>query len=201
LELASIGAMIARLADADIFSWLESKKEPTETEVYRAATIVADRLCGAIAKDIVHSERKMQQLSALSAYLDLRGYREVLEPGNLHYVPSAPGTYAFFRTVPVAMGRSAFLPVDALIQPTESRMDGLPLLIQAESRSSFQETARHRDAHHETVHGLRMTYGEKVSFTLMLEGYFGADYLGTQAAEGIDWVWQHRLDDLPDLGI
>jgi len=41
-----------------------------------------------------------------------------------------------------------------------------------------------------------MTYGAEVPFVLMLGGYFGGDYLGTQAAEGIDWVWQHRLNDL-----
>ena len=46
-----------------------------------------------------------------------------------------------------------------------------------------------------------MTYGEDVPLALMLGGYFGSDYLGVQASEGIDWVWQHRLDDLTQLGL
>jgi hypothetical protein len=74
LELASIGAMIARLADADIFSWLESKKEPTETEVYRAATIVADRLCGAIANPIIRNAQEKRQLDTIRRWLEGRGY-------------------------------------------------------------------------------------------------------------------------------
>lgn len=32
-------------------------------------------------------------------------------------------------------------------------------------------------------------------------GYFGSDYLGYEAAEGIDWVWEHRIDDLVKLGL
>jgi hypothetical protein len=200
-ELTAIGTRVALLADVDIFPWLESKKNPTNDEVYRAATIVADRLCGAIAKEVVRAERKIQQLSVLSVYLDSRGYREVFDPGEQRFDLGEPGTYTFFTSLPAAMGKHAFLPMDALIHPTDSRPDGLPVLILAESHSSFQEATRNRDEHFDTVHGLRMTYGDDVPFALMLGGYFGADYLGTQAAEGVDWIWQHRLDDLSHLGI
>jgi type II restriction enzyme len=51
------------------------------------------------------------------------------------------------------------------------------------------------------MHGLRVVYGQRVRLALLLSGYFDAGYLGTQAAEGVDWVWQHRLDDLQYLGI
>ena len=51
------------------------------------------------------------------------------------------------------------------------------------------------------VHQLRNTYGQSVKFLLFLCGYFGSDYLGYEAAEGIDWVWEHRMDDLAKLGI
>jgi hypothetical protein len=48
---------------------------------------------------------------------------------------------------------------------------------------------------------LQATYGETVTFVLFLCGYFGSDYLGYEAAEGIDWVWEHRIDDLANLGL
>jgi len=48
---------------------------------------------------------------------------------------------------------------------------------------------------------LRGTYGEKVRFILFLCGYFDSGYLGYEAAEGIDWVWEHRIDDLSLFGI
>jgi hypothetical protein len=31
---------------------------------------------------------------------------------------------------------------------------------------------------------------------LFLCGYFDSGYLGYEAAEGIDWVWEHRISDL-----
>ena len=99
------------------------------------------------------------------------------------------------------MGRDALLPIDAVVQPIEPRIDGLPVLIQGESHGSFTEAMRHRFAHRALARALRMSYDDDVPFALMLGGYFGGDYLGTQAAEGVDWVWQHRIDDLERLGV
>lgn len=38
-------------------------------------------------------------------------------------------------------------------------------------------------------------------FVLFFCGYFGSDCLGYEAAEGLDWVWEHRIDDLPRPGL
>jgi hypothetical protein len=51
------------------------------------------------------------------------------------------------------------------------------------------------------VHQLQAAYGKDVVFVLFLCGYFGSDYLGYEAAEGIDWVWEHRIDDLLKLDL
>lgn len=51
------------------------------------------------------------------------------------------------------------------------------------------------------MYQLQATYGADVVFVLFLCGYFGSDYLGYEAAEGIDWVWEHRIDDLEHLGL
>ena len=42
---------------------------------------------------------------------------------------------------------------------------------------------------------LRNTYGVDVSYSLFLCGYFDSGYLGYEAAEGIDWIWEHRIND------
>ena len=47
---------------------------------------------------------------------------------------------------------------------------------------------------------LKNTYGN-VSYSLFLCGYFDSGYLGYEAAEGIDWIWEHRINDLEQLGI
>ena len=48
---------------------------------------------------------------------------------------------------------------------------------------------------------LRNTYGTSTRFILFLCGYFDSGYLGYEAAEGIDWVWEHRIDDLSLFGV
>ena len=48
---------------------------------------------------------------------------------------------------------------------------------------------------------LRQSYGENVRFVLFLCGYFDSGYLGYEAAEGIDWVWEHRIRDLGEFGL
>ena len=40
------------------------------------------------------------------------------------------------------------------------------------------------------------TYGDTTLFVLFLCGYFDEGYLGYEAAEGIAWVWEHRIEDL-----
>jgi len=36
---------------------------------------------------------------------------------------------------------------------------------------------------------------------LFLCGYFDSGYLGYEAAEWIDWIWEHRIEDLAQLGL
>ena len=48
---------------------------------------------------------------------------------------------------------------------------------------------------------LRREHGREVNFILFLCGYFNSGYLGYEAAEGIDWVWEHRIDDLAQFGV
>ena len=93
------------------------------------------------------------------------------------------------------------IPVDVVIQPTKLRKDHLPILIEAKSAGDFTNTNKRRKEEATKIHQLQATYGENVPFVLFLCGYFGSDYLGYEAAEGIDWIWEHRIDDLVKLGL
>jgi len=50
-DLKRIEQTIVKLIDRDVFPWLGHKKKPGKVEVRRAATIVADRLCGDETRD------------------------------------------------------------------------------------------------------------------------------------------------------
>ena len=65
-ELSRICRVISTMLDRDIFPWLDGAKGPTDHERHRASTIVADRLCSAVAKDTVRSAAKTYQLSLLA---------------------------------------------------------------------------------------------------------------------------------------
>ena len=55
-----IRRVIEQLADRDIFHWLDSDQEPDQLDLYRAATIVADRLCGAISDPIIRNAQEQR---------------------------------------------------------------------------------------------------------------------------------------------
>lgn len=51
------------------------------------------------------------------------------------------------------------------------------------------------------VSQLRATFGPEVTLDLFLCGYFDATYLGYEAANHMDWVWEHRIQDFEVLGV
>jgi len=57
-DLGKIAVLIRRMAAPDIFVWIERDEPPTGQEVYRAAAIVADRLCGAVANPIIRDTQE-----------------------------------------------------------------------------------------------------------------------------------------------
>ena len=110
-------------------------------------------------------------------------------------------TYAFRMNLAVGKALKVNIPVDVVIQPKKRRKDRLPILIEAKSAGDFTNTNKRRKEEATKIHQLQAAYGDTVPFVLFLCGYFGSDYLGYEAAEGIDWVWEHRIDDLVKLGL
>jgi len=85
--------------------------------------------------------------------------------------------------------------------PKKATKGGFPIFIEAKSAGDFTNTNKRRKEEAMKMTQLRSTYGRKVQFSLFLCGYFDSGYLGYEAAEGIDWVWEHRIDDLALIGI
>jgi len=200
-DLTKICNILTRLLDRDIFPWLENHEGPTDHERERASTIVADRLCSAVANPIVRNAQERRQLALIGDYLDRLGYRKQAYPLGKPLTGMEPGTYTFRLNVPVGKTRRVNIPIDVVIQPKKLRKDRLPILVEAKSAGDFTNTNKRRKEEATKIHQLQATYGETVTFVLFLCGYFGSDYLGYEAAEGIDWVWEHRIDDLRKLGL
>lgn len=204
IELGKIAGVIQRMADLDIFVWLERGDAPSELERYRAATIIADRLCGAIANPIIRNAQEERQLNALSTWLDERRYASLPAGGQRSFESMSPGTFAFRMNVPAEQegtNRQVNIPVDAVIMPKTAQPGDLPLLVEAKSAGDFTNVNKRRKEEAAKMTQLRQTYGEDVRYVLFLCGFFDSGYLGYEAAEGIDWVWEHRVEDLGEFGL
>lgn len=201
-ELKKIGAIIVKMADPDIFVWLNRTKPITDEELSRAATIVADRLCGAISDPIIRNAQEKRQLFAIEAWLKKKGYKLHQSGNGAKFYQMRPGTYSFRTNVPVKMvnagssEKTVNIPIDVVAMPLSARKGNFPLLIEAKSAGDFTNVNKRRKEEAQKMSQLRGTYGKAIRFGLFLCGYFDSGYLGYEAAEGIDWVWEHRIDDL-----
>jgi XamI restriction endonuclease len=192
-QLGRVAAIIERLADPDIFVWVNRAAPATDVEIHRAATIIADRLCGAVANPIVRNAQEKRQLAEIKAWLEARGYSQTIVGDGTKFNAMQPGTFSFRMNVPVKLEggvKTVNIPVDAVIMP-----------LTAASAGDFTNTNKRRKEEAVKMAQLRNTYGAGIRFNLFLCGYFDSGYLGYEAAEGIDWVWEHRIDDLALFGL
>jgi hypothetical protein len=202
-NLEKICGLILKMADPDLFDWLSKKKAPDGSQVNRAATIVADRLCGSVANPIIRNAQERRQLDVIATWLQARGYRRHLG-GNSDFRTMLPGTYSFRMNVPVGgdNGSNAInIPIDAVIMRQSAKSGDFPLLVEAKSAGDFTNTNKRRKEEAQKMNQLRHSYGDRIEFILFLCGYFGSGYLGYEAAEAIDWVWEHRIDDFQNFGL
>jgi len=143
-------------------------------------------------------------LAAIGDWLTSLGYENRPAGEGEAYDKMRPGTYSYRLNVPVELdgsARTVNIPIDAVVMPKASKAGDLPLLIEAKSAGDFTNVNKRRKEEAAKMHQLRRTYGDHVRFILFLCGYFDSGYLGYEAAEGIDWVWEHRIDDLAEFGL
>jgi len=203
VELRKIGRIIELMADPDIFVWFKRSAPPSQEEIHRAATIVADRLCGSVANPIIRNAQEKRQLASIKAWLEARRYKQIPLGDGIKFKDMAPGTFSFRMNVPVTLegGKQVKIPVDTAVMLKKAKRGDLPLFFEAKSAGDFTNVNKRRKEEAMKMAQLRNTYGKGVRFNLFLCGYFDSGYLGYEAAEGIDWVWEHRIDDLAKFGL
>ncbi|MSR56149.1 MAG: XamI family restriction endonuclease [Planctomycetaceae bacterium] len=195
-------AIVDQLLDRDIFPWLAGKNTPTTEVRHRAATIVADRLCNAVANPIIRNAQEQRQLAMIEKFLIAKRYRKKQHSAGLPLTDMESGTFSFRMILLVGEApRPVRIPIDAVIQPHKLRQSRLPILVEAKSAGDFTNTNKRQKEEATKAHQLRAKFGNDVEFILFLCGYFDAGYLGYEAAELIDWVWEHRVEDLGQFGI
>lgn len=198
-----IVAVLRRLVDEDLLPWIahNNGKSPTVAQRNRAALVIADRLCGALSDPLIRNAQEKRQMASIAKFLEERGYRraKVVSYGELK-----PGEYAYHLNIKVALEDgvepTVNIPVDVAILPQSAHCGELPLMIEAKSAGDFANVNKRRKEEAQKIAQLKRTYGD-VNFVLFLCGYFDGGYLGYEASEGIDWIWEHRISDMVKLGL
>ena len=93
------------------------------------------------------------------------------------------------------------IPVDIVIQPHDAAPADLPMFVEAKSAGDFTNVNKRRKEEAAKAGQLRRRFGSRTRFVLFLGGHFDSGYLGYEAAEGIDWVWEHRIEDFEEFGL
>ena len=145
-ELQHISNIIIKMADPDIFTWLPKKRNPDETEIIRSSTIIADRLCGAVADPIIRNAQEKRQLAAISELLQSKGYS--LTENGRRFNEMTPGSFSFHTNIPVYVageqGEAVNIPVDVAIMPLSAQPGDMPVLLEAKSAGDFTNVNKRR---------------------------------------------------------
>lgn len=200
-NLTRICRLFDQMLDVDLFPWLAAKLRPSRKERHRASTIIADRLCGSMSDPIIRNAQEKRQLAVIGAHLKKKGYVQKSLPAGKLLNEMEAGTFTFRLNVVVGGERKVNIPIDVVIQPKKPRAGRLPILVEAKSAGDFTNVNKRRKEEAAKMHQLKATFGPHVEFILFLCGYFDSGYLGYEAAEGIDWIWEHRIEDFELLGI
>lgn len=197
-SIAKMIGVIDRMMDKELFPWLGSNTI-TQQQRKRSASIVADRLTGVLSDPIIRNAQENRQLIAISKYLKSKGYTYLNKVESFVNMPQK--TFSFHVNVPTYIGqdKKINMPIDVVIRSAENTK--YPYLVECKSAGDFTNTNKRRKEEGIKIAQLKETYGEEINFCLFLCGYFDTSYLGYEAAEGIDWIWEHRISDFEKLGI
>ncbi len=199
IEIGKIAKVLSRLFDRTLCPWIEHDDQPTPSQRRIAASVVADRMCGMMSDPIIRNEQERRQLRAISSWLAQRGYTFVKADSIADFRDMLPGTYTYHLNVTVK-NPSANMPIDVAIRRKDESFR-LPLLVECKSAGDFTNTNKRRKEEAQKISQLKATYGDDIDFVLFLCGYFDSGYLGYEAGEKIDWIWEHRIQDFSKAGV
>lgn len=193
-EINRLIDLIQELIDPVAFPWIVEHREPTAAEREGAALIVADRSARTFFDPVLRNEQEARQVSLLTTYLSDRDYRESCDGVG---VDLPPGTWCIHRNVPCRdeSGRYVNLPVDCVVNPGQ---ESPTLLIEMKSAGDFTNVNKRRKEEAAKAAAVNREFGSDAVYVLQLFGYFDEGYLNYEAAAGIDWTWDHRIDDLDE---
>lgn len=194
-DLSSIATTINVMLDPELFTWIAIGTMPTKRERDKAIDVISDRVTLAVANPVIRNSQEKRQIKRMEKFLASQpaDYQETSAPNDA----MPPGSYAFRRNVPLKNedGSETKLPVDCVLR---THGDGPLLCIEMKSAGDETNVNKRRKEEASKHDGLKKTYGDSATMLLQLFGHFNTSYLQYEARAGLDWFWDHRIDDLAE---
>lgn len=197
-ELETIAAFVKQNLDPALAPWVGEGRKSRAAELQRAKILVGERHGRAIFDSELRNAQEHRQQAVMRGFLTGLGFKERDKPA----LQLKAGEFAFGRKL-VGLddnGQDQNLPTDCVVRPMKQRA---PLLaIELKSAGDFTNVNKRRKEEANKHAALTRAHGKKVLMLLQLFGYFDHKYLAFEGGAGIDWAWDHRLEDFrPYLGV
>lgn len=188
--------------DRGIAGWILESEVPSDSEFDRTLWIASDRILRRSTSTDLRYKHEPRQLEKLEQFLVSMGYSSadgasVKNPRK----DLAQGTYAFRVSVEgqTSDGLSLMQTVDALIKPFSKSQDLLPIFLEAKSMTDEVNPNKRQKEEAQKVESARRRWQspeERLNFVLLLGGTVPRRYLQVEAGSDLDWIWEHRVEDL-----
>ncbi|MCL2120195.1 MAG: XamI family restriction endonuclease, partial [Planctomycetaceae bacterium] len=131
-QLKRILQMISRLLDPTILGWLSERETSPGEARTRAASVIADRLCGSEADPIIRNAQEQRQLTLLENWLLHRRYQKI-DRQKYDSITNIPAGFFGIR-YSVLVERQAVkpiqIPVDLVVRPFKKQKNKQIVLIE-----------------------------------------------------------------------
>jgi hypothetical protein len=199
-ELDKIINIVKKYFDKELFKWIEDAKTPTHSEIETAIIVIADRLSNINADTIIRNKQEERQSRKIIEFITPLGYRNATREERKDWINLPKGTFSI-RILTSGLNEKreeVKIPIDFIIKPFGSEK---PLLIELKAAGDFTNTNKRQKEEAKKMMQLTLKYQNNIQYILFLCGYFNNTYLGYEASDNIDWVWEHRIEDLRKFGV
>lgn len=200
--VAEAEVILLKELDSSLAGWISEGREPSLEEFNRTLWISSDRILRRNTATSLRYQHEPRQLAKLEDFLRRQGYTEVEGSSVKDLRRGMPkGTYAFRVNVEgkTSDGLALKQTVDALIKPFSSSEGLLPIFLEAKSMTDEVNPNKRQKEEAQKVESARrrwQTPEERLNFILLLGGTVPKRYLQVEAGSDLDWIWEHRVEDL-----
>lgn len=203
--LPNLVSLLEKELDESLANWIIEKRNPCQDELSRSVIVAADRILRRSTATELRYKHEPRQLDKLKNFLQSKNYVEVISTGIADPRDDMePGTYAFRVNIDGTTidGVTLKQNVDTLIMPISKSKNVLPIFLEAKSMTDEVNPNKRQKEEAQKVDNVRRKWqkpGERLNFVLLLGGTVPRRYLEVEAGSGLDWIWEHRIQDLDGL--